>query len=101
MNAEIDDPNGDPEYQEAFVALAGNIATVIRDHMKDPPYRRDKIYQVLNALASQAANILVACDDEVAFNFFSDCLRSNIDHIRDAHQFETPKPKIAKAEGSG
>lgn len=91
----LDDPNGDPEYQADFLALAEKLARVVRDHMKDPPYKRDKIFQILNALASQTANILVACDDELAYHFFRDCLQSNIRHIQAQH------PEIAKGGLSG
>jgi len=82
----------DREFDAAVDRLSAKFGEIIRAHYVAGPTDQKRVFEVLNALAINAAHVIVGCEDIIALRFFDDALVAQIDqNVEDSSGGEAAK----------
>jgi hypothetical protein len=67
--------------EETVETLVDEFGTIIRNHFRAGPIHRNRVLEILNALAISVSSIVVGCDDPEAGRFFELALNQQMEDI--------------------
>ena len=73
-----------PEFLAGFEVMVLKLGETVKECLLDTDPSREKVYQLLNALAVHCATIIVGTDKE-ALEFFMDSLEANMRSIMESY----------------